>query len=40
MTVIPNFSNPYIDKFLADYMLLLIYSNPAVTAYDPGPKKY
>jgi len=24
MTVIPNFSNPYIERFLADCMLLLI----------------
>lgn len=37
MTVIPNFSKPYIDKFLADCIDLLIYSNPAAAWYDPGP---
>lgn len=28
MTVIPNFSSPYIERFLADYILLLTWSNP------------
>lgn len=29
MTVMPNFSSPYIDKFLADCMFLLTWSNPS-----------
>jgi len=33
MTVIPNFSYPYIEIFLADSILLLIASKPVVAEY-------